>query len=121
MRKLYLKDQHMHFGFTNIILLHSDHRHHFGYSRSRMLSDDISLPILLLTKLVHISPHVPSVYITHKITLQTIFKFQYFVLVTALPSNRNCNHNYMILNCGVTLTYNKHVYTLALTMLKMAT
>jgi len=32
MHKQYLKDQHMHFRFMNVILLHSDHRQRFGYS-----------------------------------------------------------------------------------------
>ena len=66
MHKLYLKIQHMHFGFMNVILLHSDRRHLSGYSCCRLVSNDISVPILLLTKLVHIPPRVPSMYITHR-------------------------------------------------------
>jgi len=74
MHKQYLKDQHMHFRFMNVILLHSDHRQRFGYSWSRLVSNDISIPILLLTKLVHIPPRVPPMYITHRTTLQrTVF------------------------------------------------
>ena len=42
------------------------------------------------------------------------------MLVAVLPFNRNCNQNGIILYCGMILTYSKHVYTLALTMLKMA-
>jgi hypothetical protein len=112
----------MHLGVMNAILLHSDHWHCFGYSWSRLVKYDISVPVLLLTKLVHIPPHVPSMYITYRTTLrQQFLNYNIVYLSLFYLLTRIVTKNYMILMCGVIVTYNKHIYTLALTILKMAT